>query len=115
MKKLFLELREKYKNTTLGRKVYHKPISAAGIIYTVIALILVTVIVMILDLYDKTLAFLFNDDNFLNDDYFFDFDYFWRRILFGIILSIPLWILYAIAMNYIFKFYDFLKLKISER
>ena len=91
MKELFPKLLEKYKNTAIGRKLYNKPTSAAFIIYIVIGCFAVT---PLYNYTDKIL--LFNYDN-----------NFFRKILFIIIFPT----LYIIAVNYIFKFYDFLKFR----
>ena len=91
MKELFPKLFEKYKNTTIGKKFYNKPISSVFIIYIVIGSFAVT---PLYNYTDKILLFNY-DDNFS------------RKILFIIIFPI----LYIILVNYIFKFYDFLKFR----
>jgi hypothetical protein len=96
MKELFPKLLEKCRNTTIGKKFYNKPIGVAFVIHIAIGSILAAIISNLYfyyERYDKKI--LLNYDN--------DF------LLFITIIIFP--ILYNIVMNYIFKFYDFLKFR----
>ena len=97
-KNIFLKLHERYKNTTIGKRFWNKnKLSVGFVVYVLIVSQIGT------KLY-RYVAY----DLLLVDSFLLEF-------LLLVVLAVIFMILTNFIWNYIFKFYDFLKLKLYKK